>query len=549
MILALQRGWLQLLLALLSGGLAGLLFPSLEVGLLGFVAYVPWLILVLVEDRPRRRFFIGWFFGAGLLITSTIWLEGLIVNYSPIPRIGAIGLLFLYAFGFGIKYALISSIIGRLRALTWLPWWVGVALVVVGVEWVFPDLYPYFSGAVAHANPYLVQSVDLAGVSLLTFVVILVNAALAQAIAGRLFRRPDMSRRHWLALVIVLVLVHGYGAWRHHAPIEPEDTLRVAMIQANNPMPKHSPVASQGEMNLPRRVDVLREQSEAALAEGDVEVLMWPEGGAFFSFDTGQSGQANPYGKLIHELAERGVYVIFNDIKRERRQEPDWAGRMTSIFNNARLVSPEGHVLSEYQKVMLLQFGEAIPRPFVWLLERVPALAEIVKGFGVGPFTAGNTDDNLNGFDVGHAVGMPLICYETLSPSFVTRFAGRIEPFDLFFVMSNDAWFTDGLQFHENQELKQHEALAVMRAIEWRRPMLRATNTGMTMAFDARGRPLSEPLPAHQPGFLVVDVPLANSFSMVQIWGNLWSWVALGLALALWALSILFSIRNRPTKR
>jgi apolipoprotein N-acyltransferase len=138
-------------------------------------------------------------------------------------------------------------------------------------------------------------------------------------------------------------------------------------------------------------------------------------------------------------------------------------------LNSATLVSPEGFRVSRYDKVNLVPFGEFVPWPFGALTEKVSKEA--------GDFAAGRAivispvdDRKISVF----------ICYESVFPNFVRRFAAQGA--QALFTISNDGWFG------KTAARRQHLEIVRMRAVENRRWILRAANDGITAAIDPAGR-------------------------------------------------------------
>jgi apolipoprotein N-acyltransferase len=122
------------------------------------------------------------------------------------------------------------------------------------------------------------------------------------------------------------------------------------------------------------------------------------------------------------------------------------------------------------------------------------------------------------------------ICYEDLFGAVIRR---QAKESNLLVNVSNVAWFGD------SQALPQHLQLSRMRALETARPMLRATNTGMTAAIDARGT-VQSVLQAFTTGSLDVSVQPVTGTTPYVFWGDL---AALGLTLAVLALAALRTVK------
>jgi len=141
-------------------------------------------------------------------------------------------------------------------------------------------------------------------------------------------------------------------------------------------------------------------------------------------------------------------------------------------LNSATLVSPEGFRVSRYDKVNLVPFGEFVPWPFGALTQKISKEAgDFAAGRGVVVSPVGN-----------HKIGA-FICYESVFPNFVRRFAA--DGAEALVNISNDGWFG------KTAARRQHLEIVRMRAVENRRWILRAANDGITAAIDPAGRVLS----------------------------------------------------------
>jgi apolipoprotein N-acyltransferase len=142
--------------------------------------------------------------------------------------------------------------------------------------------------------------------------------------------------------------------------------------------------------------------------------------------------------------------------------------RMTnSLFTLDRT----GQILPpHYSKSILLAFGEYIPGEtlFPWLRDWLPPIGQFARG--AGPTTLLKLDD--------HRIG-PQICYESLFPSFTRALADLGAQFIV--NATNDSWYGHW------QEPYQHLYMTLARSVEFRRPVLRATNTGISTAALASG--------------------------------------------------------------
>ena len=177
--------------------------------------------------------------------------------------------------------------------------------------------------------------------------------------------------------------------------------------------------------------------------------------------------------------------------------------------------------LQLYNKVHLVPFGETTPPGFAWVLQLIH--------MPLPNFLAGNRDQPL--MQLNHQKIAVNICYEDI---FGAEIAPRADAATLMVNLSNTAWFGDSLA------QPQHLQIAQIRALENGRPMLRATNTGMTAVIGPRGERQAV-LAAFTRNALVASVQGMQGTTPFQRWLN---WPVIGACLALLAWG-LFTNRQR----
>jgi apolipoprotein N-acyltransferase len=213
--------------------------------------------------------------------------------------------------------------------------------------------------------------------------------------------------------------------------------------------------------------------------------VIWPE--AAMPFPPMEHPEALA---AIGDLLPEGTVLIAGATRIERA--PANPKGRPRFFNSLLVFGKGGLLLSLYDKIRLVPFGEFLPlRPVLAAL----GLREIASREG---YSAGPTPRPLLAIPGLPAV-VPLICYEAVFPGAVVQGPNRPA---LIVNVTNDGWFgnTTGPRQHLHQ--------ARVRAVEEGLPLVRAANNGVSAAFDAYGRVLGQlDLNAR----VVLDVPLAVS--------------------------------------
>ena len=177
-------------------------------------------------------------------------------------------------------------------------------------------------------------------------------------------------------------------------------------------------------------------------------------------------------------------------------------------LNRVLLVDEHGEVTGTYDKVNLLAFGEYLPLSewLPWLRSLAPNSGRVHRGRRVDPLP-------LRGWRIS-----ALVCYEDILPGFVRRVVREGSP-HLLVNLTNDAWFGD------TQEPWIHLALSKLRAVEQRRYLVRATNTGVSAVIDPLGRVVAQS-DAFTQQSLDAEVAMLEGRTLYQALGDWPGWLA-----------------------
>lgn len=451
----------------MSGSPLVLTLPAALGGVLYFLGYLGWdvwpcLFVFLVPlwwalERTvargwRAALLVGMVFGLVAYAGGFVWLWCLVDAFLDGNRLagavmwGGYGLWF--AGGFGV-YALLFRAV---RRRGWPVVAAGVPSLVV-VEWLQPQLFPVNAGSALVNVPLAVQTADLGGPLLLTALLGVANGALFETVAWRRGgRRPTGV---WLATAAVVTAALLYGRARMAAfATMPADapSLRVGIVQANlGLLEKRTQGIVAHEKHL--------EQTRELLAAGAVDLVVWPE----TAYVRALRRPLPLDGRLI--LAGLEVPLLFGTGSTHEE-----GGRLLHS-NSVFLIGADGMIRDAYDKNLLIPFAEHVP-----LDDVLPALRRWFPN--LQEFDAATETPALR---LGPWRLATPICYEVVRPDFVRRMVRAAEP-HLLVTLANDAWFGD------SEEPWIHLALARLRAVEHRRYLVRATNSGVSAVVDPTGR-------------------------------------------------------------
>jgi len=477
-----------------------LCFPPVGWWPLAWVALVPWLVSVRMSSRLGTALgsWLGGFVFFGALL---YWLY--LFGVSVLVMVAALAGLVMMVWG------LLARWVGR---LAWAPRMIGTAAVWCGVEWARGlGQYGFTWGWLAYSQtPSLpVLSVArFAGALGLSFVIALCNAAVAEAAAGILRRlpgqrsSPEVAVARGLVGVAVVGMCVGGARWLAQAhPVGAGPSLRVAVIQGSTHDTLRAEQVNQPLSDAEQRRDVATYLSlTMQAAQQNPALVVWPESALSAApgdnpwIATATSGAARLSGAW---LLAGGPYI-------------DEAGRPA---NSAYLYSPTGNLVARYDKVQLVPFGEYVPgREWLPFLDRYHLRdQDFVAGAEHHPLQAGTT-----------GIG-PMICFESIFPTIAWHLAR--EGAQVLVVMTNDAWFG------RTAAAAQHQQIAVLRAVETGRWVVRAASTGISSIISPDGRVVAK-TGLFEPRVIAAEVQLVSSPGAGARWGPVVAWGLMGLAIA-----------------
>lgn len=471
-------------------------------------------LLLALEGRPLgQRIGLGWLAGTAATCCSTVFPAAVSSSsYFGVAMWQALVIAFSVGQLFGAaSFAALAAFAGPLRSGQPAAMALRVAIAWTAAEFLRSTLFtglPWILlGQALTPVPELLQAAAYAGGPGVTFLVAAANACLwaglrrgrrARAAAG-LATIGALFLAAWLASPLRsggsgpgAVLVAGTGG---------DDALRVLLVQGDLPNQRRS-----GSRQVSRELERLL----ALTDRPGIDLAIWPENAVRALLPVNIELLARGWGSLAHPPAR-----LLLGAPRSDPAEPG------VLRNAALLFDADLQLIGHHDKVHLLPFGEYTPAPFRAL------------GFGGHDTASGEKPRILVSGDL--RIGA-LVCYEIAFEALSVDLARSTV--DLLVNLSNDGWFG------RTGAIEQHFSSAVFRAIETGRPVLRATNTGVTAAVDAFGRVVAR-APLLEPATLEVDVMLGGPSTLYVATGNWVGPACLAAALLLSALPTLLRWRQR----
>jgi apolipoprotein N-acyltransferase len=455
-------------LAILSGFLLLLAFPTFDLGWLAWVGLVP--LFIAISGRSAKSAFLLSYL-CGMVFVSGVYRWVLEAPGYHLYHHAIAAVCFGLYFGlFGGIVNLLSRRLGAAWAHLAMPFgWVAMEFVKSNLFFLalpFPILahsqYPYLK---------LIQITSLTGTYGLSFLIVLFNSALVALILrsihgtvphGEVSGVP--SRRGTFDLVLLTVTLLGVVLFYGHlvlpqGPISGK-SLAVSVVQGNidreikeDPR-KHATFIMQKYSELTERASMDRP-----------ELIVWPEA-------------ATP------GLVLKNVYILNQMVMIARRANTHFLigsseyPKFTTekfdpkkIGNTALFFSPHGRVLGQYLKIRLIPFAEYIPYQGT-----IPWPEFIVSGNKKISDVPGQ---EYKLFDLDGTKFGTVICSECTFPDLFRRFVKKGAAFMV--NITNEGWFGE-------TALRQKVAASVFRAVENRIFLVRATNTGISCFIDPYGR-------------------------------------------------------------
>jgi apolipoprotein N-acyltransferase len=347
------------------------------------------------------------------------------------------------------------------------------------------------------------------------------------------FRKEKIPALVWAA-ALVAALVYGYA---NTGNFSSAPKARIALIQHNTDpwLPSKAPTAKQANEEYRKDLHILKRLSDEALADfPKPQMVIWPETAfvpRIYWHETYRDSQDSwvMVKELLDYLAAKDVpFVVGND---DARRDPSKNPNSYDNFRidyNAALLFKNGKIAQIYRKLHLVPFTEHFPYQ-----KQLPFIYKALEKADTHFWEKGTEATVFSG--PGFTFSTP-ICFEDtfgyLSKNFVRAGA------DVLINISNDAW-SKSLPAQN-----QHLSMAVFRAVENYRPLVRSTVSGQTCAIDPCGRVTAIAQPFTE-NWINVEIPLVKKDTLYTLYGDYLAVIFTFAAAALLLFGILPGIIRR----
>jgi apolipoprotein N-acyltransferase len=458
------------------------------------------LVAVLNNCRsPRQAALAGFWFTTVWLCGVFWWLYVALHTYAGLAGIVAAVAIASLAAALALYYAAACYLYAALRnqrawlaSLLFAALWTGAEMArgtwLTGFGW--------GASGYAHLDGWLAPYIPWLGAYGVT--------ALSAWLAANLAQLRNLGRLTQSLSVLVLVA----GVWASYASpswTEPHGDLQVTLLQGNIPQDEKFEPGSGVPLALGWYAEQLQANRSPLVVAPETAIPLLPQ------------QLPEGYWQTLQQRFETGPQAALIGFP---------LGSFKDGYTNSVLgFAPQATELWRYDKHHLVPFGEFIPPLFKWFTQ--------MMNIPLGDFNRG-------------ALGQPSfawagqrlaanICYEDLfGEELATRFANPLEAPTIFVNISNIGWFGNSIA------IDQHLNISRMRALEFERPFVRATNTGATVIMDHRAR-VTASLPRATRGVLEGQVQGREGMTPFAWWASRWGlwpvWLSvLGVVALAWYL-------------
>lgn len=485
-------------------------------GLLNTFAFAPYdwhalplltLTLLAVALRqshsPAQAAWLAYCYGLGWFGLGVSWVHVSIATFGGMPLIASLSIMALLVAYLSLFPALAAYLAARLAKGQASYWPLLLAVCWTFAEnlrsWLFTG-FPWLSVGYSQTDGWLGSYAPLIGETGITFILVFAAGSFAAFFRlsrkrsrlnppdspNNLLQRSDQAQIAVAVLLLVLApVLTGAKGWRPTGA-----TANVALVQGNI----RQELRWAPEQELP----TMKKYMQLTRPQLSNRLVIWPEA-AIPQLEP----DAQAYLFNLDMLAFENQAAVITGILDVKRNGDAYNGMIVVGDTGVKGQIYHYETRNRYQKHHLLPIGEFVP--FERFLRDVAPFFDLPNSsFARGDWQQANLQ--AKGYQL-----LAALCFEIAFPRQIG--ANFSADTDFLLTVSNDAWFGD------SHGPWQHLEIARMRALEFGRPLLRATNTGVTAVVDADGQVLGQ-LPQFQDGVLTLEVPLTQGRTLYSLLGD-----------------------------
>ncbi len=503
----------RLQLAVFSGVLLGLAFPKFSWGWVAWFALLPLMFLLLQPMNFRSAFLYSLVFGTVFNGIILYWVAPVMQKYGYLPRPLAV----IFYIGFAVLHGSFLAVFGVLARKILTQNYLfnrrirltGVQIAIlnsalVGALWVAVEYWHTYMftgfpwcllgyGLVDYVG--IMQLSTVTGVYGVSFLLCTFNGLLAHALYQR---KRSLFLGIGIALALLLTGDFVFRLWLDRSV--PEVTLEA---DRNNPAVHAVSIL---QLNIPQDTDWTRPVLDnwlqvlgQMMQDAHTELVVMPENPAPFYYPSDWD-----FTERLNDMVKRSGHTLIAGVV---MSHPDPHGQ-EGTYNSAATLGPDAHLIAEYDKQHLVPFGEYIPfRKYLFFAGK---LTREISDFSPGKEV---TVSAINGGKAGI-----FICYEAIFPDLVRHFTQRGA--QILINITNDGWYGRSAAPY------QHFEMSRVRAIENRRYLIRAANTGISAIVDPYGRILAQS-PLEKQMVLQGAFEYRSDLTFYARFGDLFSWMCI----------------------
>jgi apolipoprotein N-acyltransferase len=448
--------------------------------------------------NPRQAAWFGWSYGLGWFGLGVSWVHVSIATFGGMPLIFSLGIMAALVAYLALFPALAAWLTARFARNSAMAFPAAFSLAWVLAEnlrsWVFTG-FPWLSLGYTQTTGYLAAWAPLVGEIGITMLMAFFAAALLR-IGQKQFIQPVLA----VLLIAISPLLTEFKGWQLTG-----EQQNVVLVQGN--------IKQELRWDLAQELPTMKKYMTLTRPYFGDSLIIWPEAAI-----PRLEHQAQGFLVNLDMLAAENNSAVITGILDIRYNVGDYNGMIVlgQTKNEPMTGSYDYFQTNRYRKHHLLPIGEFVP--FEQLLRDVAPFFDLPNS----SFTRGDWQQaNLQAKGISL---LPALCFEIAFPRQIQ--ANFTADTDFLLTVSNDAWFGDSIGPW------QHLQIAQMRALEFGRPLLRATNTGVSAIVNADGT-IAEQLPQFSDAVLKRPVALAKGFTPYSQFGD-WPVYVLSLLIFGW---------------